>query len=707
MKKRIQKGISLALVLCLLCTVFAGCGKADTAETTPEANDSQPTAAAGSTATLYIGTHAAGYHIYDVTVSGAITPDSLIQSISLLTGWDLTLASPVTAEADKMTVDFAPSSCLMAGPPEQQKEEFLALDVYSFLTLVLDSIQETLQRNFAADLTKPNDLKVYYSINGGPITVEHITLPFDVPWDSATAFTVPADPRTMVPLCIGSKASGFRIYDGALAGEVTPQGLIMAIAELTGWNLDLADSVAQGKGGMTVDFASTSCLVSGPPKNQKEEFRANDVISFTILVLDSIQETLQRNFVLPPNDPNNLDVYFMLNGDDIVVDGIEIPCYIPWDSSTGLKPKPQPKPEPETKPAPQPKPAYTEYPLYIGSRSNGFLVYDTPIQGDLTPEALIKAIAKLTHWNLDLAESVADGKGGMTVNFASTSSLAVGAPNPQVPEFHAYDNISFVAMVLDSIQKTLQQNFVMAPGDPSLLDIYYILEGGPITVDGITLPMYEPWDSTTAFDPTPEPEPEPEPETYALVYVGTDQHGYVTYDSGIPYPTPEEIIGSLADIMGINLDLMDAIVVVDGAMTVNFAPQSALGTVPESFNRNVANFFDDLTMKITVLDSIHETLRRNFAGSSGRLDLFVAVNGEPITVDGVSVSPFTPWNSTQFLQDMSNGSSETEVMPEYPEWDNPDYDGEIAPEYPPENNPDYDEDIAPEYPPEDNPEAEG
>lgn len=38
------------------------------------------------------------------------------------------------------------------------------------------------------------------------------------------------------------------IYDG----ELTPEKLIQGIADLTGWNLTLAEAVISGKGGMNV-----------------------------------------------------------------------------------------------------------------------------------------------------------------------------------------------------------------------------------------------------------------------------------------------------------------------------------------------------------------------------------------------------------------------------------------------------------------------
>lgn len=58
------------------------------------------------------------------------------------------------------------------------------------------------------------------------------------------------------------------------SGEVTPENLIAAMGELTGWDLTLSedDPVTTGKGGMTVSFAPESAIFTGPPEEQKDEF---------------------------------------------------------------------------------------------------------------------------------------------------------------------------------------------------------------------------------------------------------------------------------------------------------------------------------------------------------------------------------------------------------------------------------------------------
>lgn len=115
--------------------------------------------------------------------------------------------------------------------------------------------------------------------------------------------------------------------------------------------------------------------------------------------------------------------------------------------------------------------------LYVGTRRAGFQEYAMDYQGELTPELLIQGIADLTGWDLTLAEPVTDGKGGMSVCLAEGSSLFQGPPDPQKDEFHVFSAEQLAQTILDSIQKTLQQNFVAAPGDPDKLDIYFYMEG--------------------------------------------------------------------------------------------------------------------------------------------------------------------------------------------------------------------------------------
>ena len=110
---------------------------------------------------------------------------------------------------------------------------------------------------------------------------------------------------------------------------------------------------------------------------------------------------------------------------------------------------------------------------------------------------MIAGMAELTGWNLDLADEITSGPGGMTVSFADTCSIFTSPPDPQKEEFHVYDAGELAATILDSIQHTLQYNFVdPEKGEPSSLDIYYCdAAGESITIPGldVTIPMDTPY----------------------------------------------------------------------------------------------------------------------------------------------------------------------------------------------------------------------
>ena len=111
--------------------------------------------------------------------------------------------------------------------------------------------------------------------------------------------------------------------------------------------------------------------------------------------------------------------------------------------------------------------------LYIGTEGN-FKEYTVEIDS-LSPENLLKAMSELTDWNLDLAADITTGKGGMSVCLSNNSALFMGPPDPQKDEFHMFDTETLCHTILDSIKKTLQENFVYEGGDPDSIDIYFYM----------------------------------------------------------------------------------------------------------------------------------------------------------------------------------------------------------------------------------------
>lgn len=110
-------------------------------------------------------------------------------------------------------------------------------------------------------------------------------------------------------------SEGFTTYEVELNGEMTPEKLIAGIAELTGWDLTLADDVTSGKGGMTVCFSSECSLFVGPPEPQVEAFFVFDAESLCKQILDSIKKTLQMNYTTSDGDPDTLDIYYCMADD--------------------------------------------------------------------------------------------------------------------------------------------------------------------------------------------------------------------------------------------------------------------------------------------------------------------------------------------------------------------------------------------------------
>ena len=179
-------------------------------------------------------------------------------------------------------------------------------------------------------------------------------------------------------------------------------------------------------------------------------------------------------------------------------------------SSQGGEPTQQPSEAVSASPADDPPQGPSASPeggqtatLYIGTKAGGFAEYPMAYEGALTPELLIQGISGLTGWNLALAEPVISGKGGMSVCLSGESALFTGPPEPQKDEFHMYSAEQLAETILDSIQKTLQEGFVLEPGDPDSLDIWYYMEGEqPLELPslGLSWPIDQPYQWAGAKD---------------------------------------------------------------------------------------------------------------------------------------------------------------------------------------------------------------
>ena len=160
--------------------------------------------------------------------------------------------------------------------------------------------------------------------SGGPTQAPSATVStppvVEVPTGSLPPAEIPAEPTApavgqVAMVYIGTKADGFTDYPMAYEGNLTAEKLIQGIAELTGWDLTLAEPVISGKGGMSVCLSGESSLFTGPPDPQREEFHMYDAEQLAETILDSIQKTLQEGFTGEGGDPDALDIWYYMEGE--------------------------------------------------------------------------------------------------------------------------------------------------------------------------------------------------------------------------------------------------------------------------------------------------------------------------------------------------------------------------------------------------------
>lgn len=154
------------------------------------------------------------------------------------------------------------------------------------------------------------------SESGSPVsTGQEETAPPETEQPEAEQLETPDAAANGAVLYIGTKDSGFAEYPITYEGTLTPEILIAGIADLTGWDMTLAEDVATGKGGMSVCFADSSALFTGPPDPQNEKFFMFGADQLAQTILDSTQRTLQMGFTGEGGDPEALDIYYYMEGE--------------------------------------------------------------------------------------------------------------------------------------------------------------------------------------------------------------------------------------------------------------------------------------------------------------------------------------------------------------------------------------------------------
>ena len=142
-----------------------------------------------------------------------------------------------------------------------------------------------------------------------------------------------------VPIYIGTDGD-FAVYRGSATSQPSPEDLIQAIAQLTGWNLTLAQPVEVVEDGYALVFTDDCSLVAGPPDPQKEEFHMFDSVQMVETALDSIRQTLRAQSAADGfSDPDQVQIYVSLEGGrevSLPEAGIRVPADQPYDGVVSL-----------------------------------------------------------------------------------------------------------------------------------------------------------------------------------------------------------------------------------------------------------------------------------------------------------------------------------------------------------------------------------
>ena len=138
--------------------------------------------------TLYVGTADDTFTSYpaattlDPAAESTLLVEHLLSELSALTGWNLD-TSAIYVGKGGVTIAWAETSALFAGPPEPQKEEFHVYDSIQLTYLLLDSVQRTVQCAFSPE--NPEALDVWFcGPDEGALVLENlrITLPVEEPY---------------------------------------------------------------------------------------------------------------------------------------------------------------------------------------------------------------------------------------------------------------------------------------------------------------------------------------------------------------------------------------------------------------------------------------------------------------------------------------------------------------------------------------------
>lgn len=117
-----------------------------------------------------------------------VTPDVLLEALAKETGWNLSVAAPVTMDANgNAVVALAEDGSIYGNPPENQKNDYYVYDVNDWIYTVLNSIDATFKANDIAGVrfTAPDGSDL--SVNNGDV---QFALPSDFVWNYDAAYAL-------------------------------------------------------------------------------------------------------------------------------------------------------------------------------------------------------------------------------------------------------------------------------------------------------------------------------------------------------------------------------------------------------------------------------------------------------------------------------------------------------------------------------------
>lgn len=120
-----------------------------------------------------------------------VTPDVLLEALAKETGWNLSVAAPVTMDADgNAVVALAEDGSIYGKPPANQKDDYHVYDVDDWIYTVLNSIDATFKANGIAGVrfTAPDGGDI--SLTNGDV---YFALKNDFVWDYDAAYALNHD----------------------------------------------------------------------------------------------------------------------------------------------------------------------------------------------------------------------------------------------------------------------------------------------------------------------------------------------------------------------------------------------------------------------------------------------------------------------------------------------------------------------------------